>query len=298
MGRKISSLGLLVIFILLLCYGGLNYEMSVNALNLWFEKLVPSMFGVMVLVKVLFSMGILSWVAAPMGTLFSRLFRIQANCFTYVIAMVFLGFPAGAAFIDDQVQQENLTFTDGKRLIYTCSFATPGFVIMTCGSVLFQSAAIGFRLFFIQLLSGLFLLLCSRFHPIRTTSVIVQDSPFMPALIHALTDSGKTLYMIGGYLMLMMGISSVLLQFFPEMIQLPIRIIAEFSSGAMGISTLSWPQPVLLMLLSMLLSFGGLCVHMQVMCMSEHCHLSYPVYLSCRLIQALLSGGLAFLWFS
>lgn len=298
MGKKILAGLLCVIFVLLLTFGGLNYEMSMAALTIWFEKLVPSMFGIMVFVKVMFSLGILRMFAIPLGKVFGPLFRVDQDSFTYVIAMLFLGFPAGAAFIDEQVKNHRLSVSAGRRLINSCSFATPGFVIMTCGSVLFHSVHIGITLFLIQIIAGLCMLFLTRgtaikdsFQPYHT------HSSFMNILSDAMLDSGKTLYMIGGYLMLCMSICAVLVQGFPDFIQSPLRIISEFSSGAVLISEMDDPINSLLMILSMLLSFGGLCVHMQVMSMSDHCELSYGRYLSYRIIQAMIAGGLAMLLF-
>lgn len=298
MGKKLLALCIGIIFVLLLSYGSLNYEMSKLALTIWFEKLVPSMFGIMVLVKLMFYTGILQIIAYPFGVVLGRLFRIEPDSFLYVIAMIFLGFPAGAAFIADQVSQQRLEERAGKRLINTCSFATPGFVIMTCGSVLFHSVRIGFLLFLIQVISGLLLLLFTRKTVIHKTSLSTSSMPFMSALSKSMLESGTTLYMIGGYLMLCMSMFSVLTQFLPISFQLPIRILSEFSSGAVLLSETSLSLKLQLVLLSMLLSFGGLCVHMQVMSMGSSCHLSYRSYCQYRIIQALLSGILTFLLYS
>lgn len=239
MGKKLLALCIGIIFVLLLSYGSLNYEMSKLALTIWFEKLVPSMFGIMVLVKLMFYTGILQIIAYPFGVVLGRLFRIEPDSFLYVIAMIFLGFPAGAAFIADQVSQQRLEERAGKRLINTCSFATPGFVIMTCGSVLFHSVRIGFLLFLIQVISGLLLLLFTRKTVIHKTSLSTSSMPFMSALSKSMLECGTTLYMIGGYLMLCMSMFSVLTQFLPISFQLPIRILSEFSSGAVLLSETS-----------------------------------------------------------
>lgn len=297
MAKRIYFSCLLLLLISLLWFGSLNYQMSFDALQLWFEKLVPSMFCVMVVVKLLFSLQLFHHLGNLIGKWFSPFFAIDASCFSYVIAMIFLGFPAGAAFVDEQVQAGHLSVPEAKRLIYACSIPTPGFVIMSCGVVLFHSSRIGFQLFLIQICASLLLLLLTRKQKIKGQ----QCREVLPAFAHALRDaicsSGKTLYMIGGYLMLCMSVVAILVQYFPISIQLLIRILAEFSSGTMLLHQLPLSLSMQLVLLSMLLSFGGCCVHMQVISMCEASHLAYAPYLVFRLLQALLSGLLAFLWF-
>lgn len=295
--KKIASFLILLIFALVLSFGSLSYQISLDALTIWFEKLVPSMFTVMVLVKVLFEQGILHWIAKPIGFLFAPVFHIEADSFSYVLASIFLGFPAGASFINQEVEAQHLQPQEGQRLIYTCSFATPGFVIMSCGAVLFQSTWIGLQLFLIQILTGLILLFLTRKTWIHGTCIHHDAPSIMTSLKSAIQESGITLYMIGGYLMLFMSIAAILVQFVPESMQMPLRILSEFSSGTVLISTLPMTRFTSLLMTCMLLSFGGFCVHMQVMSMAKGTHLHYSSYLGYRILQALLSGILAYLFF-
>lgn len=287
----------LIIFLLMLVYGNLNYEMSVQALKIWFEKLVPSMFVIMVIVKLMFSQSILSWCTKPFAPLFSYVFQLSKQSVSYVFAMMFLGFPSSAAFLNEQVKQGTCLPQDAKRLIMACSFATPGFVIMTCGTVLFHSSALGICLFGIQLLSGFILLFLSRSKYITSGQTSMNTVSFMTSLKTSIVDSGKTLYLIGGYLMLCMSIGALLVQFLPSVLQMAFRIVIEFSSGSILISTLPIPLRLQLVLLSALLSFGGFCVHLQVMCMSDACALSYRKYLICRIFQALVSAAITYMLF-
>lgn len=295
MQKRSLTIGLIILFIALLRYGSLNYEQSAKALTLWFETLVPSLFTVMVMVKVMFAFGVFDWMARPFAILFSRLFQMNKQSFSYLLALMFLGFPAGAAFINQAVADQRLSQKEGRRLVYTCSFATPGFVILTLGSVLFHNVMIGVLLFLIQLGSGWILLLFTRRQPILAAAPMdVEHGSWIQTLGSAMMDSGKTLYMMGGYLMLCMSLTSIVLQFLPACLEMPLRMIAEFSSGTMQLAALNMPLAARLITISMLLSFGGFCVHMQVICFSEATCLRYRHYLWFRVLQALIAGILAY----
>ncbi len=297
MRKYLVSFCLLSILIWLLMNGDIHYERSLSALRLWFETLVPSLFCIMVIVKVLFAFHAFDLIAKVFSWLSMPLFHIGKQRFSYVIALMLLGFPAGAAFIDREVQTKRLLPIQAKRLLYTCSFATPGFVVMTIGSVLFHSVSIGLTLFAIQIFSGLVLLFMTRNEVIYNTPQQNSIPALIPTLKTAMIDSGIALYMMGGYLMLCMSICGVFLQYMPTFLQMPISVISEFSYGCVTLSALALPLSVRLILISMLLSFGGLCVHMQVISMSEHLHLRYGVYFCFRIMQALLSGFIAYLLF-
>jgi len=297
MRNKILSFSLLAIFTLMLWYGSLNFEKSMDALILWFETLVPSLFCIMVIVKVMFAFGALDLLVKPIALVCEPLFHIAKKSVSYVVALLFLGFPAGAAFIDNEVKKGSLTKAEGERLLITCSFATPGFVILTVGTMLFKSTAIGLVMFLIQCCSGLLLLFCTRKQSITAIRQKQHTTSFVHTIGEAMRESGKALYMMGGYLMLCMSLTGILLQFLPPALQFLITVVAEFSNGTIILSSLSLSLRMRLTLVSMLLSFGGFCVHMQVLCMSDHVEMRYGKYLCFRLIQALLSGMLAHLIF-
>lgn len=298
MQKRWLTVCLSILFILLLRHGSLNFEQSTKALKLWFETLVPSLFCMMVLVKVMFAFHAFDWLAKPLSWLCSRLFAINEQGFPYLVAMMFLGFPAGAAFINDAVVHHKLKPIEGQRLINTCSFATPGFVVLTLGSVIYQSVAIGMWLFLIQLCSGWILLIFTRKQSIHVKGAISSvDRSFMQALGSAMLDSGKTLYMMGGYLMLCMSTTSIILTLLPALFQFPIRILTEFSSGTMLLAAMEAPLAYQLIAISMLLAFGGLCVHLQVLCFSEATRVKYAHYLGFRILQAIIAGILAYVLF-
>lgn len=290
--KKIVSLFLLLLLALSLYSGQITFAAAKEALILWFEKLVPSMFVSMVLVRILYAKQILHHLHIPF---LARILAIDEANMPLVLCSMLLGFPSGATFIDEAYGRGELDEAGARRLINTCSFATPGFVIMSCGLVFFHSMTIGFYLFAAQVMSGFILLLCTR-----QTAVIAMSAPKRQGpsnvLADAIVQSGKALYMIGGYLMLFMSVSSVLMPFVPELLRLPLRISAEFSSGVVYISQLPMLVEAKMLLTSFLLSFAGFCVHMQVCSMVEHCSLSYGSFLKYRILQGLCSVLIFFIF--
>lgn len=284
--KRIMLPFLLLIFLLSLCFGSLTLQYAQQGLTIWFEKLVPSMFVTMVFVKLLYHLRAFTLVPLPF---LPTLLNMNKAGMQLVLCTMLLGFPTGSLLIDEAYYDHTLSLPQAQRLLYTCCFATPGFVIMTCGVVFYHSVKIGVLFYVAQLLSGLFLLFFTRRQRINAGFSSSATQPVMKQLSAAIKESGLSLYMIGGYLMLFLSISGVVFSFLPDAIALPLRISAEFSSGAVLLQSLPYSPMLIQQLLCVLLSFGGFCVHMQIFSMVEHVTLSYGKFLLFRLLQALFS---------
>ena len=66
--KKTIGFSLFVILMIYLIKGGITYTYALSALTIWFEKLVPSMFVSMVLVRVLYQMEILPLLSKALDT--------------------------------------------------------------------------------------------------------------------------------------------------------------------------------------------------------------------------------------
>ena len=205
--KKFTGFLLFGLLLLTLGFGTLTLQSAQNALSIWFEKLVPSMFLSMVLVRLLYKEHAFDHLPS-LGL--PALLGMDQGAWNLVLCTMFLGFPTGSVFVDEAVR-------DG------------------------------------------------------------------------VTESGISLYMIGGYLMIFMSVTAVLFSFLPEFPALIIRSLAEFSSGIVLINVTPFSTMQRLLLTSFLLGFAGFCVHMQIMSMVEQVPLRYPVFLLYRILQGMIS---------
>lgn len=284
--KKIISYGLLFCFFLFLSFGSLAFDSSKTSLLLWFEKLVPSMFVSMVLIRILYKQQCFEYLPS-LGL--PVLFRMDKDTWNLVLCTMFLGFPTGSSFIDEAVKKRLLSSKDAKVLLYCCCFPTPGFVFITCGIVFFHSLSIGILLFILQILSGLLLLLFTPHSYIQSNKVSHSCISIMGSIKSSIIESGVSLYMIGGYFMLFTTLTTILFSFFPSSISFFFQYLAEFSNGISLVGTSFYPLSIKLQLTSFILGFGGFCVHMQIMNMVEYVKLNYFIFLCYRVAQGVLS---------
>lgn len=286
--NKFFHIFLLLISILILANGSVIVTASSLALTIWFEKLLPSMFVGMVFIRFIVSLGILPWLMHPVHTLTEKLLGLDAGAFSLVLVSVLLGFPASAMMIDEAISKHELSLDQGQRLILCCCCASSSFIIVTVGALLYQSIMIGVKLWLIQVFSVLTLLLFTRKK--YCEFIEGETSPqLFSCFANALVNSINTMLIIAGYLMITLSLCALISPYLPASLASLLNLIAEFSSGCVLLAQSSYPLFQKLLYTSMLLSFGGLCVHLQILGSCEHAHLSIYRFISMRLIQCLLS---------
>ena len=162
--------GMTIIFFTLLAallyYGSVTYEASCQALAIWFEKLVPSLFAAMVVIRILDGQGLLVALSRRLFGFTERLFHISPDAFSLVFASFFLGSPAGQILIDDYVRDGRLSQAEGRRLACCVTVSTPSFILITCGSVLLQSFQYGLMIWLAEFFAVMLLLFFTAVHPL------------------------------------------------------------------------------------------------------------------------------------
>lgn len=285
--KKILQFLLLSFLLLSLVYGTKVIEASRQSLTIWFEQLVPSMFVSMVLIRVLYKQDMLTHL---FPSLFCRWFAMDSHAMTLVLSSMLLGFPNGSIFIEEAYQKGNIDLTGARRLFPICCFPTPGFVILSCGAGLFHSITIGLLFYLSQILYGFLCLWLTRRTPISFHSSSQHaTSSLMKDLAISMMESGTSLFMIGGYLMLFMSMTSVLFSFLPAFLRIPLSICTEFSNGIYIIQEMAWPLVPSLMASCALLGFGGFCVHMQIYSLCDQSKTSYLRFFLYRIFQSILT---------
>lgn len=281
--KKIAAICLVV---LVLVYGGECVRYSSQALSIWFERLIPSMFVSLVLFRLLYKQGILSSLCP---TWLARSFRLSKDGMALVLSSMFLGFPNGSMLIDEAYANGSLDETSAKKLFLLCCFPAPGFVILSVGATIFHQVSIGFTLYVAQILAMLLPLWIIPSSYTASISTTPSSHSFMQDLTQSIKESGIALFMMGGYLMMFMSITGIVFSFFPSSISYPLRILSEFSSGLFLLQNLPLSYITSLLCSCGLLGFGGFCVHLQIYSMTHHIHVPYPRFLVFRILQAMLS---------
>ncbi|MBQ3553410.1 MAG: hypothetical protein IJA08_01835 [Clostridia bacterium] len=296
-------------------------EEIISALGLCYHTMIPSLFPFFVLSGLMMEFDF----ATVSGTLFSPvmrpLFRVRGSGAAAFVIGLFCGYPTGAKIVVTLYKKNQISRTEGMRLLPFCNNSGPLFVIGAVGVGMLGSVELGIYLFVIHALSAFLVGILFRFygrasgekeHKTKVAKKLAQDvrsywSNNRKSVGQVFSDcvlsSVNTTLLICGFIVLFSAanasfaplISALRL---PVIFEKVVKGMLEVSMGTKGIAELyELPMRYILSLLSFLIGFGGACVHLQVLGILAGSGLSMKTYLSGKCLQALISAGLSYVLF-
>lgn len=302
---------LCVLFVVLVCCILTNSRLSLYyatlGLELWFQKMIPTLVPFMILSGIMVRLRLTERIAMIIYPVLHPIFRIRKNV-CYAMLMGFLcGFPMGARVVDDLYSRQMLNRREAEYLLAFCNNIGPvyfcGFVLPLLGRQLVLPYLFG--MYGIPLLYGLFLrytlfrdlgetaagnsakteLVCCEYIREKASGERILEE--IDNSIHAAVQS---ILMLGGYMILFN-----LLNLLPHLLSgRPPVLLAPLLEITGGLSMLQAKLPLYSLLA---LSFGGLsCIAQTYTCIRES-DLSITSYVFHKIILTLLNGGFYLCWF-
>ena len=118
----------------ILTHSGLSLSYASMGLNLWLEKMIPSLLPFMILSGIVIRLGLTETIASLLYPVIRPVFRVRKNV-CYCMMLGFLcGFPMGARVVSDLYSRGQLTKEESSYLlafcnnigpVYYCSFVLP-----------------------------------------------------------------------------------------------------------------------------------------------------------------------------
>ena len=99
------------------------------ALQLWFEKMIPSLFPFMVLSGMIVRLDFGRTISSPVYPLIGRLYRISKNACTTLICGFLFGFPLGAKTVAEQYSLGQLSKPQAQYLLSFCNNIGPVYLL-------------------------------------------------------------------------------------------------------------------------------------------------------------------------
>lgn len=270
------------------------------ALQLWFERMIPSLFPFMVLSGLILRLNLGQLFALPLYPVLGRLYRISKTMCTTLFMGFFFGFPLGAKCVAEAYELKQLSKPQAQFLlsfcnnigpVYLLSFALPllGFSENSDSGLKIAVIAIFFG---IPLLYGLILRNTVYRHiPLAETILcgesIGRKTSFIPALDASVTSACAAITRLGGYMI------------FFIVCNLPLRQTALPAPALEITSGLTLSKGILPPALSMtFLTFGGLSCFAQTYTCIRDTDLSFRDYCFHKLLQSAIAFCLYALLFS
>lgn len=266
------------------------------------EVIIPSLFAFTVLAAYLQKSGLYRAALRPLTFPLSKLLRTDEEICALIILSNIGGYPVGAKLLSESVRSGRLSERDAGRLLCCCFGSGPSFVIGLAGMRVFGSAAIGGALYAALLLSTLIVALFVRSRGEFTLRG--KPAPLSlgsDSLISSVTDAARVMFtvcaMITAFSVVtrlaeLTGLSALARRLFAalgagENAENIFPALLEVSRVKALVPSGKWVIP----LCAGLLSFGGVCVLLQVAALKGRVPLR--AFLLSRVPAALLSAALS-----
>ena len=278
------------------------FSLSLTGLNLWFEKMIPTLLPFMILSGILIRMNLSDSFARLFAPLLRPVFRLSDSCL-YVLVIGFLcGFPMGARVTAESLQHGKLSKREASLMLAFCNNIGPiyfsGFVL-----TLFPAAKplpFWAGMYLLPLLYGLFLRRmvyrdipcpvpaagrCVLSSASRASSALSGRS-LMAQTQEAVTSALVSQASLGGYMILFNLMNLLPDLFLPAGAVLPRALCGCLLEITGGLSRL---DPSDAFWAFVLLPFGGLSCIFQTYSMIRDTGLSLRLYVFHKCVQTMLA---------
>jgi len=301
--KYIINILIIFIFLYLLINVLINKELvftSVNtSITIWKDNLVPSLFPMFIISEILINYNLGSYIAIILGKYINKLFKINSDVFLLIILSILSGFPSSAKNIRIMYDKGEITSDEASLLLTFTHFSNPLF-IMSSLTNFFSGKYILSVIVLISHYLGNFIILFIVRKKLSNKDkdiVINNNISFSKVLIKAINNGINTLLLILGTITFFLLLSSIISNSFNlnTVNNLILKAVLEVTQALSYLGSLNINDIYMVVLASMFLSFGGLCIHFQVISVINDTDIKYSNFFIARIFHMIISGILAYL---
>ena len=252
---------------------------------IFFKKIFPALFIFFIISSILINYGFINFIEATISKICNILFGLNSYE-TYILIMSMLsGLPSNAKYIKEMLDNNLINEKSANKILLYTHFANPLFILFIG---LNKPYLILLAHYLPNIIIGLFL---KNYHKeLNVKQIIIGNNskPFFEVLSESIITAFNTLLNVLGLIIIFYTLSSLTNIFI-------LKYILEMSSSIVFIFNLNIIDKLKAMLITGILSFGGICVHMQVFTILNNKKIRYAPYLLTRLIHFMLSTLIIYL---
>ncbi|ASN05868.1 sporulation integral membrane protein YlbJ [Virgibacillus necropolis] len=254
----------------LISYPDQALEASLRGLNVWLEKVFPSLLPFFITAELLIAFGVVKFIGVLCEPIMRPLFNVPGvGSFAWAMGMA-SGYPTGAKITVRLREEKQITKIEGERLVSFTNASSPLFIFGVVAAGFFLEPKLGLLLALAHYGGNTIVGICMRFYgrhddekEVRKekqkvsilrafkemhSSRLADPRPFGEVFGDAVLNSIKTLVMVGGFIIIfsvfikllyIIGLSPIIasaLQFVLHLLSLPIELALPLFSGLFEIT--------------------------------------------------------------
>ena len=286
--KLFSTLFFLALTVCILTHSQISLSYALMGLNLWYEKMIPSLLPFMMVSGIMVRAGLTEGFSSIVYPVIKPVYRVSRNvCYAMIIGFL-CGFPMGAKTVQDLYLHKMISEKEANYLLAFCNNIGPVYFITFVLPLLNRTLMLPylFGMYGIPLLYG-FLLRYTYYTGLQTSSPIrestlLPESNLLTILDDAVNSAIQSILSLGGYMILFN-----LLNLLPHiLLGHTASFLAPLLEISGGLYLLGDKAPLYVLLL---LPFGGLsCIAQTYSCL-KGTGLSIKEYLFHKFILVILT---------
>lgn len=310
--KKIFSSILIIIFLILITFEILTDSKTILAsvnfsFNIWKNNIFPSLFPFFVISELLINYGFVELVSELFKPLMTKLFKLNSKCAFIFIMSIISGFPSNSKYVKELYTAGEINEYEATKILAFSHFSSPLFIIGTISITFLNNKEAGLLILICHYITNIIIgILFRNYHPSKEENTninikkaiikmhnkrINNDKNFGQIITNSLVNGVNTLLLILGIVTMFLIITTIIDNNinFNNFYQSILNGIFEMTQGLKYISILNIPLKLKAILSTMIISFGGLSVHMQVMSIISDTKIKYFPFFVARIIHALIA---------
>ena len=303
MKKKINSLTIIILLALIIIYVFTNSKNITTAIfesyELFLKNIFPSLFPMFIISYILVEIKIPEVLGNIFKKPFYKLFKTKKEAsFVFFMSML-TGFPSSAKYIESLMNKNLIDEKDANKILQFTFFSNPLFIINTVGIMFLNNIKLGYIILISHITGNIITGLIFRNYnkkeelkeenirqSIRELIIKINTTKFFNVLLNAIKDALSTMILIFGILVTF----QIIITMMPK--STIIKGLIEMTIGLKYTSLLTNTN-LKLILSTFVLSFGGLCIHTQIMNILNKKRVKYLPFLLARIIHGITSSILA-----
>ena len=310
--KKILT-SILIMFLLIFCAFEILSESNTimntvsYSFDIWINNIFPSLFPFFVLSEILIQYGFVELVSELFKPIFTKLFKINSNAaFVFIMSMI-SGFPSNAKYTRELYLQNKLTDKESTKILMFSHFSNPLFILGTISITFLNDKRLGILIIISHYISNIIIGLIFRNYNKSNISNekfsfknsilkmhnkrINNDKKIGAIITSALTNSINTLLLLLGVITTFLIITTIIdNNFHPDLFSKSIISgLLEMTQGLKHVSILNISNYYKAILITAIISFGGLSVHTQIISIISDTKIRYLPFLLARILHVIIS---------
>ncbi|MEI3529957.1 MAG: nucleoside recognition domain-containing protein [Bacilli bacterium] len=285
------------------------------SLSIWYNNIFPSLFPFFVLSELLVNYGFIELVGELLKPIMIKIFKTDSKtAFIFVMSLI-SGFPSNAKYTRELYQNNLIDQQQATKILTFTHFSNPLFILGTLSLVFLNNKEVGLLILVIHYLTNIIIgILFRNYYPTKETNSKVSikkaidnmhtkrlnnHKNFGVIITSSLLNTINTLLLILGVVTMFLVLTTIIdnninLNNYNQSI---LNGFVEMTQGLKYISVLNIPLKFKATLSTMILSFGGLSVHMQIIGILSDTDIEYLPFLTARLLHAAIASITLFILF-